>query len=317
MASFGEFIFAYEALSIEVASHLHLPDLASLLAASSTIAAGFREAGAVTGASALSFDRLHEEDETYRVPVISTSEMDLVCCVLGAGIFSGSIGSLRGLGQPVLLQAAAKGRPDVVHWLLSQRWHRGLLAGEKDEASGATALHFGALGGHDHVCEILLRDGGSEVDARDLQGIRPLHLAAEQGHVAACRVLLANGAQPDGELGDSDASCGTPTPLLLAAEEGHAEVCSLLVAFRADPLASSQNGRTPLAVAQKASGLRGQELLQTMEAAIWPTKAHWQKQAQADRILTGKCHRKVVLKGPQPFELIRQAMQRRSGTSGV
>lgn len=88
-----------------------------------------------------------------------------------------------------------------------------------------------------------------DVDLRDTSGLRPLHLAAEQGHVDACLALLRCGAAPDG----TDLAAGTETPLLLAAESGHAEVCALLVTFRADPLASSLDGRTPLAVVPRLS----------------------------------------------------------------
>ncbi|OLQ15715.1 Ankyrin-2 [Symbiodinium microadriaticum] len=212
--------------------------------------------------------------------------MDLVCSALSASLSSGLLETLEGLvrspqygARPILCHAAASGRPDVVRWML-KNWSSARAFIEPSEPCGASPLHFAALGGHGHVCEVLLEEGGLDVDGRDNSGLRALHLAAEQGHVDACLSLLQCGAHPDGPRGLSDSSCGAPTPLLLAVECGHSEVCALLVTFRADPLASSLDGRTPLAVARKNALGAGSELLATLEAALWPNRARKGKAAE-------------------------------------
>ncbi|CAK9015607.1 unnamed protein product [Durusdinium trenchii] len=280
----AESIFAREAVSLQVASRLCLVDMASMLAVCATTATVFREAGSLTLAQS------GQHGETL---------MDLVCCALGASLSSGLMDTLEGLvrfphGRPILCHAASSGRPDVVRWLL-KHWKSELELA--DEPCGASPLHFAALGGHEHVCEVLIEHGAADVDCRDNSGLRALHLAAEQGHVKACLSLLQCGAGPDGPAGFSDLACGAPTPLLLAAECGHAEVCALLVTFRADPLASSLDGRTPLAVARQNAIGAGSELLASLEAALWPNR-------EARKL-------QPVLAGPDAQDIIRRTLRQR------
>ncbi|CAJ1372889.1 unnamed protein product [Effrenium voratum] len=290
----AEAIFSREAVSLQVASRLCLVDLASMLAVCAATAEVFREAGSLT-----------TKTEQQR----ETSMMDLVCCALGASKSSGLMHTLEGLvrfphGRPLLCHAASSGRPDVVRWLL-KHWSSELQSA--DEPCGASPLHFAALGGHGHVCEVLIECGGALVDSRDNSGLRALHLAAEQGHVDACYALLQCGSSPDGAPGLSDLDCGTPTPLLLAAECGHAEVCALLVTFRADPLASSLDGRTPLAVARD-NVMAGSELLASLEAALWPSNEATRRAKIAS---CGLAARHPVLAGPSAQDIIRRTLRQR------
>eukprot|EP00440_Ansanella_granifera_P070895 gb/GFBE01076943.1/.p1 GENE.gb/GFBE01076943.1/~~gb/GFBE01076943.1/.p1 ORF type:complete len:311 (+),score=43.62 gb/GFBE01076943.1/:1-933(+) len=301
-------IFGREAVALEVSSHLCLAELSVLLAACPAVATVFREAGAPTGVE-------HEEDDDLcGLPTM----VDLVCSALGALICSGHMRDLEGLvrppkegGKPILSLAAASGRPDVVRWLLKNSQY--VTREGNDELSGACPLHFAALGGHGHVCEVLLREGGTAVDTRDNLGLRPLHLAAEQGHVDACRALLEAKCQPDGPTGVNDITCGVATPLLLAAECGHAEVCGLLITFRADPLAPSLDGRTPLAVARESGGGSGFELLASLEAALWPD-ATARRQKGQDACGSVEVRPAPVLKGPQAEDIIRRTMRQRFGS---
>merc|ERR1719454_1182649 len=103
---------------------------------------------------------------------MGTPVIDLVCSALGASLCSGLIGNLEGLvpppslgGKPILSLAAASGRPDVVRWLLKYR--QSAIGGGTDPCSGASPLHFAALGGHNHVCEVLLREGNVTADTRE------------------------------------------------------------------------------------------------------------------------------------------------------
>eukprot|EP00439_Symbiodinium_sp_Y106_P076266 s1295_g15.t1 len=297
--SWGEAIFGREALCLEVASRLCLSDLAAMLAVCADTAALFREAGAS------SVTVTEQRDDAVM--------MDLVCSALSASLSSGLLETLEGLvrspqygARPILCHAAASGRPDVVRWML-KNWSSARAFIEPSEPCGASPLHFAALGGHGHVCEVLLEEGGLDVDGRDNSGLRALHLAAEQGHVDACLSLLQCGAHPDGPRGLSDSSCGAPTPLLLAVECGHSEVCALLVTFRADPLASSLDGRTPLAVARKNALGAGSELLATLEAALWPNRARKTKAAAETAYVEES---QPVLTGPHAQDMILRTMRR-------
>jgi len=297
--SWAESIFGREEICLEVASRLCLADLASLLLVSANTAWVFREAGARATS---------EPEQRYAVM------MDLVCSALSATLNSGLLDSLEGLvrssqygARPILCHAAASGRPDVVRWMLKNWTSARVFQDSPSEPCGASPLHFAALGGHGHVCEVLLDEGGIDVDSRDNSGLRALHLAAEQGHVDACHSLLKSGAYPDGPAGLSDTSCGAPTPLLLAAECGHAEVCALLVTFRADPLASSLDGRTPLAVARANAFGAGSELLATLEAALWPKRAarKSKEESYAKEVL------QPVIAGPDTQDNIRRTLRLR------
>lgn len=295
----AESIFAREAVSLQVASRLCLVDIASMLAVCATTAAVFREAGSLTIAKS----GQHSES-------CESTMMDLVCCALGASLSSGLMETLQGLvrfphGRPILCHAASSGRPDVVRWLL-KHWRSELDS--SDEPCGASPLHFAALGGHDHVCEVLIEHGAADVDCRDNSGLRALHLAAEQGHVNTCLSLLQCGAEPDGGKGMSDVACGAPTPLLLAAECGHAEVCALLVTFRADPLASSLDGRTPLAVARENAIGAGFELLASVEAALWPNR---EASSRRQKVTTCAMESRPVLAGPEAQDIIRRTLRQR------
>lgn len=270
-----------------------------MLAVCATTAAVFREAGSLTIAKS----GQHSES-------CESTMMDLVCCALGASLSSGLMETLQGLvrfphGRPILCHAASSGRPDVVRWLL-KHWRSELDS--SDEPCGASPLHFAALGGHDHVCEVLIEHGAADVDCRDNSGLRALHLAAEQGHVNTCLSLLQCGAEPDGGKGMSDVACGAPTPLLLAAECGHAEVCALLVTFRADPLASSLDGRTPLAVARENAIGAGFELLASVEAALWPNR---EASSRRQKVTTCAMESRPVLAGPEAQDIIRRTLRQR------
>mmetsp|Transcript_6912 Transcript_6912/g.21087 ORF Transcript_6912/g.21087 Transcript_6912/m.21087 type:complete len:280 (-) Transcript_6912:176-1015(-) len=245
--------FGSEVPAVEVASRLGLGDLASLAVACPAIATAFR--AAYLPPSSL-------DAAPAGISVECQGEvMDLICCILAVAMCSGQV-SLHSLkkndGKTVLTMAAAAGRPDVVRWLLHTPGCAALV--DQRDANGASPLHYAALAGHDHVCEVLLA-GGASAEAADSTGLRPLHLAAEGGYFQTCKVLLEGGAEVNARDGDS------VTPLLLAVEQRHVEVCAFLTRKRADPLASSIHGRTPMMVAGETDGhgLRG-----ALEAALWP-----------------------------------------------
>jgi ankyrin repeat protein len=222
--------------------------------------------------------------------------MDLMCCILSAAIRGANV-SMCSLdssdGKTALSLAAAGGRPDVVRWLLQTGPEVAVVMQQPDKV-GARALHYAALEGHHHVCEVLLANG-SNPDIADGTGLCPLHLAAEAGHFDTCKALVDGGA--DVNVTDSEST----TPLLLAVESGHAEVCSLLTSARANPLASNIHGRTPMAVARDSGR---EELVSALEVAIWGTRKARLLQSRPGGTRSG-----TVLKGPEALDIIRRTIR--------
>lgn len=269
-ASWHDSPFGLEATALEVVTRLGLRDVAALAAACSSVAAAFRCA-------------LHPARNAAS-EAAGGVVMDLVCCILAAAFCSGQVtmeSLRRSDGRTVLTMAATAGRPDVVRWLLHLPGCAALVS--QPDIGGACPMHYAALAGHEHVCEVLLAFRACP-DVADTTGVRPLHLAAESGHLASCRSLVEGRA--DVAPRDEDAV----TPLLLAVEQKHVDVCTLLVRRRADPLASSLHGRTPMAVARQ---MGGQELLGALEGALWP---------QA---------RKRLVQGPEALEMMRRHLRLR------
>jgi len=263
-----------DAPAFELAFRLSLKDCASLACTCSSVVSVFRWAavspppGGALGAACV--DEAGEDG------------MDLVCCIMSVAIRGGC--RLRSFdcprGKTALSRAAEGGRPDVVRWLLHSSPDGAALMDAPDDG-GAHALHYAALEGHPHVCEVLL-EAGASADTMDGTGLRPLHLAAEGGAVDVCQVLIEGRA----DVNASDVE--GVTPLLVAVEAGQTEVCRMLISARANPLASSIHGRTPMAVALDSGK---EELTSALEAALWGSKKP-----------------RGALKGPEAMDLIRRTV---------
>jgi hypothetical protein len=269
-----------DAPAFELAFRLSLRDCASLACTCSSVVSVFRWAalsppsGATRGAG--------DSGEA------GEDGMDLVCCIMSVAIRGGC--ALRSFdcprGKTALIRAAEAGRPDVVRWLLNSSPDGAALMEQPDDC-GARALHYAALEGHPHVCEVLLETGAS-ADTRDSTGLRPLHLAAEGGGMDACKVLIEGRA----DVNASDVE--GVTPLLVAVESGQTEVCSMLISARANPLASSIHGRTPMAVALESGK---EELTSALEAALWGSRLPKRPRG--------------ALKGPEAMDLINRTIRAR------
>lgn len=273
--------FGLQVPSLQLVTYLELSDLASIAACGPVAAAAFRAASPPSFcASKCGAAQPHPEGAFHG------EAMDLVCCMLAAAMRSSEARLCleRADGKTALTLAARAGRPDVVRWLLQDPDVAACV--DRIDSGGASALHYAALHGHEHVCEVLLAAGACP-DVADSTGIRPLHLAAEHGHLRCCIAMLSSGA--DVNARDSDAS----TPLLLAVEEGQIEACRLLTRLRADPLASNRHGRTPMAVAAESGSPL---LLNALETSLWPQA----RQRCAPLVL-----------GPEAIEIMRRAMRLR------
>ncbi|WP_264702196.1 ankyrin repeat domain-containing protein [Wolbachia endosymbiont (group A) of Volucella inflata] len=105
---------------------------------------------------------------------------------------------------------------------------------------GFTPLHHTAECGYVQMVEILLKEGRTDVNARDKKGRTPLHYAAGHGHTQVVEVLLEEGADVNAQ--DEDKG----TPLHYAAYSGHIEVVKHLIKKEADVNVVDKYGRSPL-----------------------------------------------------------------------
>ena len=96
-----------------------------------------------------------------------------------------------------LMLACEQGDTLKIEWLVS----RGIdlhTQFDKDEYSGLTAIHIGAMWGHVNIVQTLLDCGASiEEPSRGMQ--RPLHVAALRGQVSMVDFLIRRGAQVDAQ----------------------------------------------------------------------------------------------------------------------
>ena len=82
---------------------------------------------------------------------------------------------------------------------------------------------------------------GTDVDAKNDDGMTPLHRAAHRGHKEITEMLIAKGADLNAKAGGVG-----ETPLHQAAMTGHKEIVELLIAKGADVNAEEDEGKTPL-----------------------------------------------------------------------
>ena len=126
----------------------------------------------------------------------------------------------------------------------------GIAVNQRD-ATGATALHWAALGGHDHIVKQLI-DAGADVNAAEsASGMSALHGAARWNRLTTAGLLLANGAAVDAR------DRFGRTPLFDAMVKGRLEMIDLLLGSGADLSARNNEGQTPFdwAVAHRKPSL--------------------------------------------------------------
>lgn len=152
-----------------------------------------------------------------------------LCLTLALGLLSGCVEA------PDIFEAAKLGD--------GQRVSECLSAGAKvdqPDTTGATALQWAALGGHDHIVKLLI-DAGADVNvAESSSGMSPLHGAARWNRLTSARLLLANGAKVD--VRDRFGR----TPLFDVMVKDRFEMIDLLLGSGADLSARNNEGQTPL-----------------------------------------------------------------------
>lgn len=103
-----------------------------------------------------------------------------------------------------------------------------------------SALSVAAARGSAELVTLLL-DRGAKLRGSDRFGRTPLYVAADRGHAHIVRLLLDRGAAVDQPASENGA-----TPLLAAVDRHEPIIADMLLAAGADPLATDQQGRSPI-----------------------------------------------------------------------
>ncbi len=115
----------------------------------------------------------------------------------------------------------------------------GIEVNQRDE-TGATALHWAALAGHDHIVKRLI-DAKADINTTESgTGMTPLHGAARWNRLTTARLLLENGADLDAR------DFFGRTPLFDAMVKDRFEMLDLLLDGGANLSARNSEGQTPL-----------------------------------------------------------------------
>lgn len=113
------------------------------------------------------------------------------------------------------------------------------------DPEGRTPLHAAAWQNLRNIIELLVKEGGASIDARDNCFRTALHAAAWQGNEQALGVLLRLGADPSAVCSQG------ATPLSIAAQEGYANCVYLLMKYGANEEHRDHCGRTAIEVAKR------------------------------------------------------------------
>ncbi|KAJ3416454.1 hypothetical protein HDV05_001612 [Chytridiales sp. JEL 0842] len=73
----------------------------------------------------------------------------------------------------------------------------------KSPAQGLTALHLASTYGQAGIAELLLREAGSNVNTRDVEGWTPLHCACAEGHLEIINLLARAQGRQGEKIGDA------------------------------------------------------------------------------------------------------------------
>lgn len=166
---------------------------------------------------------------------------------------------------PLVLAAHYNGRRDVVAYLVDAGAELNVFAAAalgnlelvQQEVSawdgwiheygtdGFTPLQLACYFGHEAVAAWLIAQGADvEAAAKNRMRIRPLHAAAANGNLAILETLLAHGADVNAQQARGF------TALHTAADSNNPEMARLLLQHGADRELHSDDGQTPLALAQ-------------------------------------------------------------------
>ena len=159
---------------------------------------------------------------------------------------------------PALRLAARQGFVNSVRQLLELGASANVRFDVDTFGDDATPLHVAAHFGRGKIIELLVRDGGADVDARMVDPYTSdtydyyktaLCVALDRNHTRTARTLLRLGANFTKLCPSPEDDANDWAPLLLAAEKANVEVVADLLQRGADANASDDNGDTALILA--------------------------------------------------------------------
>ena len=123
------------------------------------------------------------------------------------------------------------------------------------------SLYHASREGNVEAVNLLLAQGGVEVNKTDENCCTPLHVASDHGHTEVVGLLLQSGADVN------QANKNGWTPLNTASYKGHTEVVGLLLQAGANVNQAQKEGATPLYIASQ-NGHTGTMTLLVFNGAV-------------------------------------------------
>jgi len=178
---------------------------------------------------------LNTLDDIGRTPLMLAAEQGHteVCRILIDR--QADVETLDQKGLNVLHIVASSGRLDIVNLLIEHLLISKKISLDTKDTDGNTALILATKGGHQEVCQVLLKSGADHT-VNDLLGNNALHWAIKEKNIPIVEMLMVFK-----ELLNSKTKQGS-TPLIMAATSGLTEICEGLLSFGADPDTTDENG---------------------------------------------------------------------------
>nr|CAD7202395.1 unnamed protein product [Timema douglasi] len=198
-----------------------------------------------------------EPSEGFSALHLSAFSGGLECCRLL--IDKGASVNLRMKSYSPLHSAAFGNAPDVARLLIRCGAKSNINSERHGNGDGlyGSPLHSAVKANAVECIQLLLDEGGCDVNERGPSGNSPLHCAADLGHEDCLKILLESG-KADLNVRTRDKEC---TALHLAAEDGYINCVTLLLEKGAEADARNYRGQTPLHLAAKNQSLECVETL--------------------------------------------------------
>lgn len=187
---------------------------------------------------------MFDPDRFFNPNVFDMGPIETLELLLEAGISKEVLNQRNREGLCPLLQAALYGQEDWVQLLLVE----GGANVDAIRPDGRTALHMASLNGYDKVVRCLIQ-ARANTNVEDNGGWTALHVATEYDYLETARVLCEAGADKDATF-----EGGISTVFWAAWSFAH-DVLQYLIEIRADINAADADDMTPLHVAARQGDL--------------------------------------------------------------
>nr|CAD7586160.1 unnamed protein product [Timema genevievae] len=198
-----------------------------------------------------------EPSEGFSALHLSAFSGGLECCRLL--IDKGASVNLRMKSYSPLHSAAFGNAPDVARLLIRCGAKSNFNSERHGNGDGlyGSPLHSAVKANAVECIQLLIVEGGCDVNERGPDGNSPIHCAADLGHEDCLKILLESG-KADLNVRTREKEC---TALHLAAEDGYINCVTLLLEKGAEADARNYRGQTPLHLAAKNQSLECVETL--------------------------------------------------------